>query len=196
MNVTFQLADLERLARRVGGAVDQLPFVASQLLNDGAFKARQVLINQTWPAGVTVRNSSFLNAALTVNKSTKNNLQVEIIDKLKRAHLQAHAKGGVKTAFKRLAIPVPGSVRYGAHGITKRDRPKGLIARTPARALRITSRGILVGKGGRLQLKFSFRPSAQIKKTVQFYEDFAFVMQAALRTGFADAMRKAMSTRR
>lgn len=195
-SVEFNLADIERLTRQVGGAADQLPFVMSTLLNDGAFKARQVLVSQTWPRSVTVRNTSFLGAALQVNKSNKANLRVEIFDRLNRANLQAHAKGGTKPSRKRLAIPLPGSVRYGVHGIPARQRPKGVIARTPARALRITQRGIFVGKGGRLHLKYSFKPSATQPKDVPFYEDFEFVMRAAVRTGFADAMRRAMSTRR
>ena len=194
--VEFNLADIERLTKQVGGAADQIPFVMSQLLNDGAFKARQVLVSQTWPRSVTARNASFIAAALRINKSTKGNLRVEVTDVLNRAHLQLHAKGGVKQARRRLAIPVPGSVRYGAHGIRERDRPKALIARTSARALRITQRGIFVGQGGRLHLKYSFKPAATQPKDVPFYEDFAFVMRAAVRTGFADAMRRAMRTRR
>lgn len=194
--VQFRLDALEAMARNVGGAVDQLPFVVSQLLNDGAFKARQVLVSQTWPRAVKARNPSFIAAALRVERSTKTNLVVAITDVLNRAHLQQHAKGGTKLARSRLAIPVPGSVTYGVHGIPKRQRPRGLIERTPKRAIRITARGIFVGQGGRLHLKYSFKPSAAIRKDVPFYEDFEFVMRAAVRTGFADTMRKAMASRR
>jgi len=195
--VKFRMPDIERMTHKVGGAKDQLPFVMAGLLNDGAFKARQVLVTQTWPRGVTVRNAAFMNAALTVDKATKANLRVEIYDKLGRANLQLHAKGGIKTPRGRnLALPLPGSVTYGPRGIPLRQRPKGIIARTPKRALRITAGGIFVGEHGRLRLKYSFKPSAAIKADVPFYQDFEYVMRESLRTGFADAMAKAMKTRR
>jgi len=195
--VQFDLGDVERLMRQVESAVDQVPFVMSQLLDDGAFKARQVIVSDTWPDHVHMRNASFITAALRVEKSTKRNLRVEIYDVLNRAHLKLHAEGGIKQGgAHRLALPLPGSVHYTAHGIPASERPAGVIASTPKRALRLTRRGIFVGAGGRLHLRYSFKSSVTQPHDVPFYEDFEYVMRESMRTGFADAMRKAMATRR
>jgi hypothetical protein len=78
--VKIDLSDIERWTKDIGGKADQIPFVMSQLINDGAFKTRQVLVNM-WPNKVTVRNANFISAALQINKSDKHNLKVEIYDR-------------------------------------------------------------------------------------------------------------------
>ena len=55
----FDLAEFEQAARRLGGAIDQVPFAISQTLNDAAFAARASLIENTWPSHVAVRNRNF-----------------------------------------------------------------------------------------------------------------------------------------
>jgi hypothetical protein len=191
----FQLGAIKDLADKLGQAADQLPFALSQLLNDGAFKTRRVLIDVTWPRAVHVRNPGFLNWALHVDKSTKSNLEVSIVDTKNRAHLALHAKGGVKRAGRRnLAIPVGTWYRQGPHGVSPQDRPRALIDRTPKRDVRVTDRGIFVAQGGRLHMRYSFKPSINQPADVPFYEDFREVMGETMRTGFYDTMRKAIQT--
>ena len=55
---------------------------------------------------------------------------------------------------------------------------------------------IMIGKGGRLVLQYLSRPTVNIKKDVPFYEDFNYTMSNEICTGFADAMSRAMATRR
>jgi hypothetical protein len=195
--IKFDMHDFINQAKHFGDFADQVPFVVSQLLNDGAFKTRQVLIEQMWPQSVTVRNTRFLSAALHINKSTKSNLRVEIVDTLGHGHLKMHDVGGTKTVARgRIAIPNPDAIKLGAHGVPQGQRPHAIIARTPARALRITSRGIFVGDSGRLRLLYSLTPQAKINPDVPFSETFEYVMRESVRTGFADAMRRAIATRR
>jgi hypothetical protein len=180
----------------MGAYRDQIPFVMSQLMNDSAFKTRQVLVNTTWPEHVNVRNKAFINAALHINKSTKHNLVVEIFDQIGRAHLKLHDTGGTKTAIHGgLAIPFQLHVPIGPQGVNPIDRPKAWIARTPKRALRITSRGFFVGQHGKLRLLYTLKPSAPIKADVPFSETFNYIFSANMRTSFVDTMERAMHTR-
>jgi hypothetical protein len=189
---------LER-TKELRAKADQLPFVLSRLLNNAAFNARRVLIETTWPSHVQVRNKAFLGAALRVDTSTKTDLEVRIYDVLRnRGHLLEHAKGGVERPFRSrvFAIPAPGRVRRTAHGVSQRDTPAAIIARTPKRALRVTSRGIFVGEAGRLHLIYSLKPQISQPQDVPFYDDFNYVMTNDMRTGFDEAMIAAMRTRR
>ena len=43
----FDWSTFGKQREALGGAADQMPFVLADLLNEGAFKARQVWINQT-----------------------------------------------------------------------------------------------------------------------------------------------------
>jgi hypothetical protein len=71
-----------------------------------------------------------------------------------------------------------------------------LSANTPKRALRITSRGVFVGQGGRLHLKYSFKSTAAQPADTPMYEDFRYTVESGMRTGFGDAFRRAMQTAR
>jgi hypothetical protein len=53
-----------------------------------------------------------------------------------------------------------------------------------------------VGEGGKLRLRYTFKPSARQPKDVPFRETFARFMAAEARTQFGPAMLKAMRTRR
>ena len=110
-----------RQADDMDAAHDQLPYVVSRLLNDAVFKARQVLVEQTWPEHVHVRNTNFIRAALHVERSTKHNLTAKLVDVIGRAHLYEHVYGGTKQAAgKNLAIPNADWVHYTQHGVAAR----------------------------------------------------------------------------
>jgi hypothetical protein len=201
-------SEFEAKARAMGAALDQVPYALSNALNSAAFAARSVLVNDTWPSHVTVRNARFLNAVLRVEKSDKRNLSVAVYDSTpdQRAHLELHAKGGVKTPKRaHLAIPIAGNIlgiAPGARGVPKNLRAGTIVASTPKRALRIATvkrsgnQGIFVGRGGRLNLIYVLTRQAQIKKTVPFYEDFYDMIRRDARLNFPSAMRRAMATRK
>lgn len=195
--LTFNFSDFERMARDLEHAEDQMKFAIANALTSAAFRARELLITDTWPAHVEVRNRMLLRTALRVERARKNNLRVAIVDTLGRANLLAHAKGGTARPHgRRFAIPPKGTVRRTAHGVTQSQRPRAIIASTPKRALRITPRGIFVGEGGRLHLRYAFATSAHIKKDVPFFEDFERYMREEIKRTFPIAMKKAMQTRR
>jgi hypothetical protein len=195
IELNLQYDDFDRMRRRASAAVDQMPFALSVAMNNAAFNTRRSLIAETWPQHVQQRNPRFLSAALRVNKANKNNLRVEIYDTLGRAHLGLHAHGGTKyPRGTNLAVPQP-AIAFTSHGPRKSQTPKAIIANTPKRALRITRRGIFVGKGGRLYSQYAFAREAQIKPDVPFAQDFARSMSEQVRTSFPDAMARAMKGR-
>jgi hypothetical protein len=195
-SVKFDFSDFERKAVELSAAADQVPYALARSLNEAAEDARQVLILSTWPQHVKQRNTTFMRAALRRRFATKNNLTVEVYDSLHRGHLKEHAIGGTKSA-KGGHLTIPSSeIPIGSHGVSKSNRAAALIAKTPKRALRITNRGIYVGRGGRLHLKFALRRSVPIPADVPFESDFATAMRDGMRTAFPYWLKKAMQTRR
>jgi hypothetical protein len=167
-------------------------------MTTAAFATRLRLSEQTWPTHVQARNRSFLRAALRVQPARKHNLAVAITDVLNRGNLLLHATGGLRTPRRgRLAIPT-WTIAYnrGPRGIRKNLLPRAIVDNTPRRALRITERGIFVGEGGRLHLKYSFHANAHIRRDVPFYEDFERFMVQEIEKAFPAAFERAMSTRR
>jgi hypothetical protein len=199
LDLRFDASAFERETRRIDGAFDQIPFALSRSLNGAVNDARAVLVQDTWPQHVTVRNRSFLGAMLRIVYSKKDDLRVEIND-LKaqgRGHLALHASGGTRVAFRgRLAIPPKGTVTRTASGVRKSQRPAAIIAQTPKRALRITAGGIFVGIKGKLTLKYLLRRSVQQPADVPFQEAFDDAMIHAVRSDFARQMKQAMQSRR
>ena len=186
----------ERRAKELHAQIDQVPYALALAMNKAAKNTRQVLVQDTWPSHVTQRNSSFIGRALRTNFASKRNLRVEIYDSLGRAHLKLHDVGGTKQARGRLAIPPAGAVTRSSSGVRKSQRPRAIVLNTPKRALRITDKGIFVGKGGRLQLMYAFKPSAAQPADVPFDQDFREAMTIELRTSFPAALAKAMASRR
>jgi len=195
MTLTFDLTDFERLTAKLGGAADQLSFALANAMTSAAFRTRAGLTDDVWPKAVNVRNKRFLGVALNIEKATKRNLRIGIIDGLGRAHLALHAKGGTKQAKKRLAIPATGAVKRTTRGVRKDQTPRAIIANTPKRALRVLPAGIFVGKQGRLHLVYSFKPSAHVNSDVPFYDSFDRAMRFEMRRQFPLALANAMKTR-
>ena len=195
----FDLAEFEQAARRLGGAIDQVPFAISKTLNDAAFAARSSLIDTTWARHVQVRNRNFLRNALRVERSDKRSLKVAVTTEGtaagNRAHLAMHDKGGIKRARGLLAIPDAKILgRRGAKGMTPSLRPKAL-ANSFRKGDAIYQR---VGKGKRkkLRLLYTLKASAPIKADVPFTHDFEMVMRREIKARFADNLARAMRTRR
>lgn len=195
IDLQLDLASFQRRAQDLGGALDQLPFALSKALNTAAEATRERLAGETWPTHVTVRNKNFMKAALTTKgaRATKGNLKVEIYDRLGRAHLTLHDKGGTKTARTMLAIP-SSRVRRGSKGVIESQRPRNLKRAVRKGDLIFQAQGR--GKKSKLQLMYKLRRSAQQPADVPFSSDFRRFMTMYIRQAFPIAMRLAMQTRR
>jgi hypothetical protein len=195
--IEFDMSVFERKANELRRQIEQVPYALADAMNKAAANTRNVLVQDTWPSHVTQRNAGFIGRALRRgSKATQRNLQVEIYDSLGRAHLKLHDAGGEKTARGKFAIPVPGAIKRTSRGVSKNKRPSMIIANTPKRALRITDRGIFVGKGGRLQMLYAFRARTAQPADVPFHEVFRDTMTVELRTSFAAAVELALKPRR
>lgn len=191
--LTLDLTALERRARDFGAAIDQVPFAISTALNDAAKITRSKLITETWPGHVQVRNRGFIRAALSTEFASKRSLSVAIFDKLGRAHLTQHVKGGTKSAKGRLAIPTA-RVRRGSSGVVRSQRPSNLKRSVLKGNLLFQAVGS--GKNSRLRLMFKLQPTARIKADVPFDSDFVASMRSEINRALPGAVLKAMRTRR
>lgn len=195
----IDLSEVERAAVSVGGAIDQVPFVMASIMNTAAFATRKSLVQETWPQHVTQRRTNFPRVVMHVDTASKAKLSVTIRERdAKTPSLLRHAVGGSKKAAvaRTLAIPDSKWVVRTPRGVQKSMTPSSLIAHTPKRALRVTDKGIFVGVGGRLVMRYVFKVSVTQPKDVPFYEDFASDMQYAMTTLFEPRMLAAMRTRR
>lgn len=195
IDIKFDFSQFERAVEGISGGIEQLPYVLSVAMNEAAFTTRRQLVEQTWPSHVTVRNARFMNAALRVEKASKNNLVVSITDAGApgRARLKQHDEGGTKIPKgSKLAIPTD-RVRRTAKGVSARQRPQAL-PNTFRKGDALYQR---TGKGGRkLKLMFVLKPSAKQPADVPFSRDFHDAMAAAMRESFPKAMARALSKRK
>jgi hypothetical protein len=199
MQITFDTSSVADVARQLDVMADQIPFAMSKALNKAVFAAREVLTTQTWPHHVTQRRANFPSAVLRVDVSDKHNLTVAIREQDSAApSLTLHAEGGTKIPHKakRFAIPSKGWVVRTGTGVRSDQTPRAVIQRTPKRALRITDKGIFVGEGGRLHLRFSFKSTAQQSKDVPFFKDFEDTMRAKVAELLPEFLLQAQRTRR
>jgi hypothetical protein len=199
MQVVLDMSQIKRVAEDLKVAVDQIPYAISRAMNDAVFATREKLVNETWPRHVQMRRASFPSAVLHVDRSDKHNLTVAIREVSSTApNLTLHAEGGTKTPArtKRFSIPLKGWVVRTAEGVRKDQTPRAIINRTPKRALRITQKGIFVGEGGRLHLRYSFKQSVVQPKDVPFYEDFEQFMTSNFFELLPSYLQLAMRTRK
>lgn len=196
MEVELFTEDFERITRQLDAAYDQLPFALMLALNDALFETKQVLTDVTWPKAVTVRNATFLDYALHVEKATKDDLSGAIVDQSDgHVHLKLHADSGTKhPRGANFAIPSK-AVDLGAGGaIYKSERPRSLrnSVRIGNRIYQYQGRG---KKNRKLVLMYTLKPSVNIKADVPFRQDFADAMKESAERHFVPRMMQAMRTR-
>jgi hypothetical protein len=194
ITVELELREFTKKARQMGiFKDDQLPFAIANTLNETMFRdTRPQIIGPTWSAAFTVRNAGLPRAAINVEKASKGKLSAGVFDALGRADLGVHARGGAKTHSGTLAVPQQSKVRLHARG--KTTWAKELERRFGKRAVRKTSKGLFVGKGGRLHLYFSFAGGASLSKRFAFYEDFERRSVAGVAQRYPANIQRAVST--
>lgn len=179
----------------------QLPFAFSKTLNDTAKKVRKQIVERTYPRSFDVRDKRFANATFSIKFSNKRNLVAVVFDRLDRANLKLHAKGGTKRA-KSGNIAVPSRYvkeRRSGRGVRKSlrprtvvDTPKGYIQRGPRKAI-YQSYG---RKGANKRLLYSLKSFANIRKTFPFYKDANRTVERHLQRSFNVHLREALRSRR
>jgi hypothetical protein len=190
IEMTFDVADFEQRAAELGATVDQLPYIFARSLNDAAETTRSFLIERTWPSSIQSKNKSFIGAALTTKgaRATRQNLTVEIYDKLGRANLMLHAKGGTRRAKgSNIAIPSSANIKRTGRGAVPTGQRPAALAKSERRGRFIFARG---------KMMYTLDPAVPIKRDVPFYRDFANSMRQAVLDALPKNVAIAMKTRR
>lgn len=196
MSIQFDFSQLQRAAEKVGARADQIPYALSLALNEAADVTRKVLITETWPRHVTVRNRSFMQASLTTRgaRANKSMLSVEIYDRLNRGNLVMQEKGCVRQAKGgSMAIPITGVIKRGARGVPQSQRPKNLKGAFRKGDVILQRMG---GKSKKVRVVYALKKTTRIPARVPFHRDFATSMERELRVAIPMAVKKAMATAR
>lgn len=207
--LTFDFRDFERAAKRLDAVADQIPFALARAMNDALAVARTEIIEQTWPKHVSVRNKSFIGAALRREYAKKGTLRVAIVESgpaAGRGSLSLHADGGTKRArTNNLAIPSAKlASRRTGKGVPKGMRPavlpnsfkKGdVIYQRTGKYTKAGKRSAAKDTRG-LKLMYTLKPSAPIKADVPFQADFDRVMTREVWRSFGPRIQAAMASRR
>ena len=194
--LSIDFSDVARVASRLGAAQDQIPYACALALNQAADNTRNLLIQNTWPSHVHVRNTSFIAASLTTRdaRASKRQLAVEIYDKLDRGHLKMQGEGGVRMPHggSSLAVPVSeiAAARTG-RGVPARLKPKNIKAFKLRDGLYVRDK-----RTKRLRMVYALKASTRIPKRVPFTEDFVRSISRDLIANLPQAIARAMATRR
>src|SRR4029077_5117081 len=201
LGLEIDFADVERVARNLKAAEDQIPFAMMRALDEATQIARRYLIQTTWPTKIVQRNASFIAAALITKdaRASKQSLSTEIYENPRmqgRGHLLMQAKGGVRTPRGRAHMTIPSrNISRGARGVPERLRPKTLGADLFPRKGKGDAL-YMRDKKGRLRLMYFLKTATKIPKRVPFFEDYERVMSRELNRLLPIMIEKEMATRR
>jgi hypothetical protein len=191
-------SNIDAVVRRFDGSVrDQVPFAASVALNDTAFAVRRHIVDRTFPAAFDLRNRRWPGVAMRVERATKQHPTAMVFDRLARASLELHAKGGTKTPRGR-NLAVPAGVRRGTSGVIRSNRPGALRADPKVFVADLTGRGPAIWKrtARGLKLLYVLTPRAPIRRAFPFYEDAGRLARELFDRNFRRALARAVATRR
>ena len=200
--------DIKRATRRLNDIEKrQIPFATAGAINDTLFDIRKQIVGVTAPRAFDVRNRRFFGVAFRVDKATKRNLRGAVFDRLGRASLALHARGGTKTPRgKHIAIPSREieDKRTKGGAIKKALRPRQVLSKAGRRqAFKIkfqSGQEAIVRRKGKkrspLQVLYLLERSARIRKSFRFHEDATKVARRVLPGHFRKRLRQALRTAR
>lgn len=176
----------------------QIPFATSQALNATAFDVRKQIVERTYPAAFDVKARAFARAAFRVDKASKGVLRAALFDRLGRANLALHAKGGTRRP-RGGALAIPMTVKRTAGGrVPKGKTPSALRGkRTVFKApVGTGNMGIWERTRSGTRLLYTLAPAAKIERRFNFYEDAARTVRQRFDGNFRRAMTRALATAR
>ena len=137
--------DIKRATRRLTDIEKrQIPFATAGAINDTLFDVRKQIVGVTGPRSFDLRNRRFLGVAMRMEFASKRTLKGAVFDRLGRASLALHARGGTKRPRgQHIAIPsreLEGKRTIGG-AIRKALRPRQVLSKAGRRqAFRVTFR--------------------------------------------------------
>ena len=185
----------------------QIPFAASQAINDTVKDIRKRIVEVTAPRAFTLRNRRFISSQLRMEFATKRRLVGAVFDAKGRGQLELHARGGIKRPRGRhLAIPTEDvkAKRTGSGRIPKRLTPRTVLNKAGRRrAFVVTFRSgqeaivRRIGKGRQpLEVLHLLERRARIPRSFRFFEDAKKVTKARFKRHFERRLRQALRTAR
>ena len=200
--------DIKRATRRLTDIEKrQVPFATKNAINDTIKDVRKQIVGVTAPRAFEVRNRRFFGVAIRMQFATKQKLTGAVFDRLGRASLGLHARGGTKRP-RGQHIAIPGrdieNKRTVGGAIRKALRPRQVLAKAGRRqAFKIKFRSgqeaIVRRRGKRatpLQVLWLLERSARIPRRFRFHEDATKVAKRVLPGHFRKRLRQALRTAR
>ena len=200
--------DIKRATRRLTDIEKrQIPFATAGAINDTLFDIRKQIVDVTAPRAFEVRNRRFFGVAFRVEKAKKTKLKGAVFDRLGRASLGLHARGGVKRP-RGQHIAIPGrdieNKRTVGGAIRKALRPRQVLSKAGRRqAFKIkfqSGQEAIVRRKGKkrtpIQVLYLLERSVRIRKSFRFHEDATKVARRVLPGHFRKRLRQALKTAR
>ena len=200
--------DIKRITRRLTDIEKrQVPFATAGAINDTLFDVRKQIVGVTAPRAFEVRNRRFFGVAFRVEKAKKAKLSGAVFDRLGRASLGLHARGGVKRP-RGQHIAIPGrdieDKRTAGGAIRKALRPRQVLGKAGRRAafkikFRSGQEAIVRRKGKKaspLQVLWLLERSAVIPRRFRFHEDATKVAKRVMQRHFDKRLKQALRTAR
>lgn len=196
-------SNVKQMSKRLKGIQrKQIPFATSLAINDTAFAVRKRIVERTYPRSFQVRNRRFPGQVFRVKKATKRRLIGSVYDRLGRASLALHAKGGTKRPRGgSLAVPSENIKRTASGKVGKARRPRNVIQSGKAFKGKIRKDRPAIfqrtgSKGRKLKLLYTLEPSARLRARFPFYRDAANTARRSFPNNYRRAMRRALKTAR
>lgn len=181
----------------------QVPYATSVALNDVAFQVRKHIVDVTWPGSVEVKNTRFIGAALRVKKANKRTLTAAVFDRLGRASLSKHVKGGTKRPRgSSIAVPTDEVKRTGSGKVRRSQTPRTVLGKPRGFRTRLRSGTEVIGervgskRSGRVKILYTLHPSTRIRGRFPFYRDAERVARRRFPGLFKRALERAIATAR
>lgn len=198
-------SNLEEIMRRIPAVYQkQLPFAASQALNDAVFEARNHIINKTYPESFKQKNRTFARAMFRVGKATKNKLTANLFDALDRANMKLHTEGGIKSPASggNIAVPSQEVKRLNnGHGVPQEFKPRNIINDKKAFKLRLAGGQQVIAqrvgsKRNPLRILYGLEPSVKLEQSFPFYKEAERIALKVFSLKVFDRLRVAYQNRK
>lgn len=163
--------DLDKLQRTLKyWEKKQVPFAASQALNDLAFLIRNDTVKVLWPRSVQVKQKNFARAAFRVQKANKRRLTSAVYDSLNRQVFRRQIDGGIRLPYSSTHLAIPTRNALTASGRIKKVAQLGSPKLFKMALRKRNEPGLWIRNSKGLKLMYTLELRANVKKAFPFFE--------------------------
>jgi hypothetical protein len=215
-------ADLTAFAKTMN-QIERQEFrtIIRNALLDTGFQTQKELRTSTYGRAFNPRQKSFKNVITSLGtgrpatpksgallkSSVERSLEIVIFDRTSKEYMERHARGGIKTPTSGSNLTIPGrdsvEPKRTGRGIPKRLRASALLSTSRSFKTKINGQDVIARRVSKarypIQVMHLLEPSAQIRKTFNFYEDsfsnFTSRFPVNFRSNFNQRMQRVLKTR-